>query len=610
MTTKADPQAGTVPPSSAKQNADRPPFPDTPMAFCRWIALNFLPWRLLLLLSITVLSVASMSMTPWVVGRIIDLLPEAIDSSDATRLMTWFGWLLVVWLIGPVLGRLYTFVNAFTLPKLTSLVARELFNYTLRQPTHFFQNTFTGALTQRIRRAAQSGPDLVEYFVLQFAQVAVGILVAGILIFQAVPMYGLAYVGFALVFLMVSMWMAKRVLKVGRVLGEARSRVTGQLADSIGTIDLVHSFGASDHESERLSERLNEEALRGKQARFWFSAMRIVQLALTAGFMSILVWFALQRALLGDLSVGTVAMLLTIGLQLAMSITSLGDYILDFYLQLGEVNESLDVLAVPLKNQDVADAQQLIVEQGEIECRELTFGYDQQKLLFNQFSLTVKPGEKVGLVGPSGAGKTTLIKLLTRRFTLNQGQILMDGQDIRERRRESLARQVAEVSQTAELFHRSVRDNIRYGRTDASDEAVIAAAQAAQCHDFIQALPFGYDTLVGERGVKLSGGERQRIAIARAILKDAPVLLLDEATSALDSESEAAIQRALKLLMQGRTVIAIAHRLSTVVSMDRILYMEDGRIIESGSHSELLELNGGYARLWQRQIEGFAEQAL
>ena len=445
---------------------------------------------------------------------------------------------------------------------------------------------------------------------LQFAQVAVGILVAGILIFQAVPMYGLAYVGFALVFLMVSMWMAKRVLKVGRVLGEARSRVTGQLADSIGTIDLVHSFGASDHESERLSERLNEEALRGKQARFWFSAMRIVQLALTAGFMSILVWFALQRALLGDLSVGTVAMLLTIGLQLAMSITSLGDYILDFYLQLGEVNESLDVLAVPLKNQDVADAQQLIVEQGEIECRELTFGYDQQKLLFNQFSLTVKPGEKVGLVGPSGAGKTTLIKLLTRRFTLNQGQILMDGQDIRERRRESLARQVAEVSQTAELFHRSVRDNIRYGRTDASDEAVIAAAQAAQCHDFIQALPFGYDTLVGERGVKLSGGERQRIAIARAILKDAPVLLLDEATSALDSESEAAIQRALKLLMQGRTVIAIAHRLSTVVSMDRILYMEDGRIIESGSHSELLELNGGYARLWQRQIEGFAEQAL
>ena len=583
-----------------------PPFPETPLAFCRWIAWRFLPGRLALLLTITVLSTASMATTPWVVGQLVDRLPPAIADSDLAQVVGWFGLLLIVWLVGPVLGRLYTFVNAFTLPKLAGLVSAALFDYTLKHPTRFFQNTFTGALTQRIRRAAQGGPDLVEYFVLQFAQVAVGIVVAGFWIFQAVPVYGLAYLGFTLAFLLVSMWMARRVLAIGRALGEARSRVTGQLADAIGAVDLVHSFGAHDHEAARLQQRIDLEVRRGKKARVWFSAMRVAQLALTAGFMSVLVWFALQRAVAGELSVGTVAMLLTIGLQLAMSITSLGDYILDFYLKLGEVKESLDVIAVPLLNQDARDAVPLKADAGRIECHALSFGYDGLKPVFEGFDLSIEPGEKVGLVGPSGAGKSTLFKLLTRRYPLVGGRVLIDGQDIANLQRETIAHQVAEVTQTAELFHRSVMENIRYGRPDATDEEVMDAARAAQCDAFIRALPKGYDTLVGERGVKLSGGERQRIAIARAILKDAPILLLDEATSALDSESEAAIQQALARLMRGRTVIAIAHRLSTVVSMDRILYLEDGQLIESGDHETLLAHQGGYARLWDRQVAGYS----
>lgn len=576
------------------------------MAFCRWIAFRFLPGRLALLLGLTVASTVSLSTTPWVVGRIVDALPDAISGAEPVSTLTgWFGLLLLVWLVGPVLGRLYTFVNAYTLPRLSGLISDALFAFTLRQPTRFFQDNFTGALTQRIRRAANSGPNLVEFFVLQFAQVAIAILVAGFWITQAVPLYGLAYAGFSVLFLAVSLLMARHIMRVGKALGEARSRVTGQLADALGAVDVVHSHGAWQFERERLNERLQTEVRRGRDARCWLSLMRVVQLALTAGFMSLLVWFALQRAVGGELSVGSVAMLLTIGLQLAMSITSLGDHILNFYMELGEVNESLDALAVPLANQDVVDARPFDAVTGRIDCRELGFFYHPERPIFDDFSLHVRASEKVGLVGPSGGGKSTLFKLLTRRYSLSAGRIEIDGQDITGVQRNSLARQVAEVTQTAELFHRSVRENIRYGAPGASDDAVVAAAEAAQCHAFITALPNGYDTLVGERGVKLSGGERQRIAIARALLKDAPILLLDEATSALDSESEAAIQQALVRLMAGRTVIAIAHRLSTVVSMDRILYMEAGRVVESGTHSELLARQGGYARLWARQVDAF-----
>ena len=581
------------------------PFPSTPLAFCRWMALRFLPGRLLLLLVITIFATTSTATTPWVVGQLVDRLPAAIGAKDVNQVVGWFGLLLVVWLVGPVLGRVYTFVNAFTLPKLSGLVGMAIFDYTLKQPTNFFQNTFTGALTQRIRNVSRSGPDLVEYFVQQFVQVALGIAVAGFWVYQAVPAYGMAFLGFTLVFLAVSLWMALKVSVVGRALGEAQSRVTGQLADAIGSIDLVHSFGAHDYESNRLQQRIDLEVKCGKEARFWFSAMRVAQLSLTTGFMSVLVWFALQRAIAGELSVGTVVMLLTTGLQLAMSITNLGDYILNFYLKLGEVKEGLDVIATPLINQDLPNALPLNAVQGRIECQSLFFGYNGLKPVFNGFDISIAAGEKVGLVGPSGAGKSTLFKLLTRRYPLSDGRVLIDGQDLTQLQRETVARQVAEVTQTAELFHRSIKENIRYGRPNATDDEVVAAASAAQCDVFVLALPKGYDTLVGERGVKLSGGERQRIAIARAILKDAPILLLDEATSALDSESEAAIQRALTQLMQGRTVIAIAHRLSTVVSMDRILYMENGHLVESGRHESLLAHQGGYARLWERQVAGY-----
>lgn len=592
-------------PSIQNKPVNSAQFPTEPLAFCRWVAIKYLPGRLAILLAITVLSTASMTTTPWVVGQLIDRLPEAISTHAYNQVSGWFMLLILVWLVGPILGRFYTFVNAFTMPKLAGYVGTLLFDYTLKHPTQFFQNTFTGALTQRIRRASQSTPDLIEYFVLQFAQVAIGILVAGFWIFQSVPIYGFAYIGFTIIFFAASMVMAKRILHVGRALGSARAKVTGQLADSVGAVDLVHSFGAHAHESARLQKRIDHEVLRGKEARIWFSIMRITQLTLTAGFMSILVWFALQRAIAGELSIGSVVMLLTIGLQLAMTITNLGDYLLDFYMKLGEIKESLDVIAIPLSNQDAVQSTPLSIEKGVITFTNINFAYNGLAPIFNDLSLTIQAGERVGLVGSSGAGKSTLFKLLTRRYPLTSGHISIDDQDIATHQRNSIATQVAEVTQTSEMFHRSVLENIRYGRQNATDEEVMTAAKYAQCDEFIQCLPNGYQTLVGERGIKLSGGERQRIAIARAMLKDAPILLLDEATSSLDSKSEAAIQVALEKLMQGRTVIAIAHRLSTIVSMDRILYMEQGQVIESGTHQQLLAQNGGYAQLWLHQVAGY-----
>lgn len=598
------------PNSVSTTNKQDKPFPTEPLAFCRWVAFKYAPVKLAILFAMTALSTGSLATTPWVIGQLIDILPTAISDHAYDVISSWFVLLILAWLVGPLLGRCYTLVNAYTMPKLVGDVASLLFEYTLKHPTRFFQNTFTGALTQRIRGASQGAPELIEHFVLQFAQVGVGILVAGYWIFRSVPAYGFAYIGFTLVFFTVSILMAKQILHVGKALGAARAKVTGQLADSIGAVDLVHSFGAHGYEAARLQKRIDHEVLCGKEARIWFGIMRITQLALTAGFMSALVWFALQRAVAGELSIGAVAMLLTIGIQLAMNITSLGDYLLQFYMKLGEVKESLDVIAIPLLNQDAVKATVLNIKQGTIKLNDISFAYDELKPVFTNLSLNITAGEKIGLVGSSGAGKSTLFKLLTRRYPLNDGQILIDDQNIAVSLRNSIANQVAEVTQTSELFHRSILENIRYGRQNATDEEVLNAAKHAQCDEFVQSLPNGYNTLVGERGVKLSGGERQRIAIARAILKDAPILLLDEATSALDSKSEAAIQVALAKLVLGRTVIAIAHRLSTVVSMDRILYMEHGQVVESGSHQQLLEHNGGYAQLWQHQISGYESMRL
>jgi ATP-binding cassette subfamily B protein len=318
---------------------------------------------------------------------------------------------------------------------------------------------------------------------------------------------------------------------------------------------------------------------------------------------------AIRDTLSGAITVGAFTMIFLLGTMIARAVQELSYRMLDFFEQLGTLAEALELVTQEHEIVDKADAKPVAVRLGEIVFEDISFSHADGHPVFQGLNLRIKAGEKVGLVGKSGAGKSTLVKLLRRQFEPQGGRILIDGQDIAEVTWDSVNEAIAEVQQMPGVFHRPVRDNIRYSKPEAEERIVVAAAKDAHAHDFISGREAGYDTIVGEQGIKLSGGERQRVAIARALVKDAKILVLDEATSSLDSESEHLIQEALFELMRGRTVIAIAHRLSTIVGMDRIVYLENGRIVEQGSHVELIARGGPYAQLWNRQVGGFIDAA-
>ncbi|WP_075882002.1 ABC transporter ATP-binding protein [Vreelandella massiliensis] len=586
------------------QPSGQPPFPGSPIAFTAWAVRRFIPRRACLMVLTAVLAAGLQAFIPFVIGRLVDAVTAVAEGTTAPQEIAWlFAALVACWLLGPLFQRLYVLVNAYTVPRLRADVTNRLFAWTTGHAPQFFHDRFAGALTQRVRQAADGAGWLLNEVAAAGPRTFVTLLVSGGLIATTLPQFVVAYVVFAGLFVAVAVVMAYFGVEFSRRMAEARSRVSGRLADSFGNAEVMRDFAGARYEQRVLDGVVAEEYRWTRNARLYFTAMRVALLLITVGFMTGLTWVALGHASEGTLSAGDIAMLLTIGVNLAMVITELGDDVLECFEFVGILRESLGSLAAPHAIVDAPGAPPLEVTDGVIELDKVRYGYADGTRVFDGLTLTIGAGERVGLVGPSGAGKSTLLKLLARHHTLEEGGIRIDGQDIAAVEWESLHRKLAKVSQSNELFHRSIRDNIRYARPEATDREVEEAARAAHCHDFIASRPGGYDAVVGERGVKLSGGERQRITIARALLKDAPILLLDEATASLDSESEAAIQAALWRLMEGRTVIAIAHRLSTVTRMDRILYMEAGRIVEAGSHAELLRRNGGYAAMWRRQAE-------
>ena len=484
--------------------------------------------------------------------------------------------------------------------------------HVVRQSWAFFQNDFAGRIANRVM---QTGPAIRETVVALITGVWY-ILVYGtsalLLLGSADPWLALPVILWFAGYLVLLRVLVPRMRDRSKAVSEARSALTGRIVDSYTNILTVKLFARAREEDAYI-----RDAVDGHTDMF-YQSLRLntlfslclsslnAMLVTGTGGVAIFLWTR------GQVEVGTVAMALPLAWQIVSVAGWVAYQVTTIFENIGVVQEGMMTIARPIALTDRPDAAALEVPRGEIRFEDVRFGYGRATGVIEGLTLTVRPGEKIGLIGRSGAGKSTLVNLLLRFFDLEGGRILIDGQDIAAVTQESLRSQISMVTQDTSLLHRSIRDNIRYGRSQATDAEIVAAARLAHAEEFIAELEDwkgrrGYDAQVGERGVKLSGGQRQRVAIARVILKDAPVLVLDEATSALDSEVEAAIQSSLGTLMAGKTVIAIAHRLSTIARMDRLIVLDRGRIVEQGTHHELLALGGHYAALWRRQSGGFID---
>jgi ATP-binding cassette subfamily B protein len=420
--------------------------------------------------------------------------------------------------------------------------------------------------------------------------------------------YALAFIVISVAYFALLYWRMKKQMPYNRSLSSSESKTTAKVADTITNVATVRSFAGETIEAKLFHKQTSEtrkayEGLRNAQAKNeLISQTGTTIIEILAFGMGILAITVLNSP------IGALYLTLTYTLGLTERLWQFMFIVKNINRALGDSADMTEILQLETAIKDSPQAQESHIHRGRIEFKDVNFSYGKDEdHLFKGLGFVIKPGEQVGLVGHSGGGKSSLVQLLSRVMDINSGEIIIDGQDIKDLRQRDLRKAIAYVPQEPLLFHRSLIENIRYGRPEASDEEVVAVAKMAHAHEFIQKLSDGYETLVGERGVKLSGGQRQRVAIARAMLKNAPILVLDEATSALDSESEVLIQDALWKLMEGRTAIVIAHRLSTIQKMDRILVMEGGKIAEQGSHKDLLKNNGIYAKLWSHQSGGFIE---
>ena len=494
-------------------------------------------------------------------------------------------------------------------PALRRRVRRELFAWLQLHSQRYFLSNFAGSIANRIAEVSMGVAQVIWTVLFDFWPLAIAFSVSQVLLAQVNARLAAVLGAWIVVYVVVSFLLARRCRRYAREYAAARSAVSGTIVDSVSNIMTAKLFARRDFERRYLDDYLATEVERAR-ATFWFmEGIRWFQFLAALVLMLAVIGYALRLHGSGAMTAGQFAMAASLALLLIEQARGLSRRFLEFFEFLGNINDGVGMIVRPHEVVDAPGAGPLAVAGGEIRFEHVDFAYGPERPVFTDLNLTLRAGERVGLVGYSGSGKSTLVNLVLRLFEPQAGRILIDGQDVRTVTQESLRAAVAMIPQDPLLFHRSLMDNIRYGRLDASDEEVIAAAQRAHAHEFIIATELGYDALVGERGVKLSGGQRQRIALARAILKASPILLLDEATSALDSVTEKLIQQSLDFLMRGRTVVVIAHRLSTLASMDRIVVFHEGRIVEDGSHVELLARDGHYAHMWAMQAGGFLPEA-
>ena len=518
---------------------------------------------------------------------ILTLAPMLFNNIVLVRILDWLDWSLDA--------------------KCGEYLSQMAFNAVINQSMTFHANHFSGSLTSQANKLAGAFIDFKSNFVWDLYPLILTIIYAIVAAVLVSPPFALVLTIFTVAFTTIAIVIYRKTAYREEEMASAENKQTGQLADAVTNVINVKSYAREEYEKSRFTKATK----RTKEATFGLAKASFVRnLSLNSvqaiTYVTIIILIVMSHEWFG-LTVANVVFLYSVSSTLMSRLWDIGHVLRTMNRAFGNAKEMVEVLDLPYIVDDKTD-KPLDIKEGAIDFCHVAFQHDEQKSkLFNDFSLIVPAGKTVGLVGISGSGKTTLTKLLLRFADVSSGAIYIDGQDIRDVTQKTLREAISYVPQESTLFHRSVYDNIIYGRPGATKEEVYKAARLANADKFIRELPDGYDTMVGERGVKLSGGQRQRIAIARAILKDAPILVLDEATSALDSESEALIQEALANLMKGRTSIVVAHRLSTIAGLDEIVVLDDGKIVEQGSHKELLKKGGEYAKLWSRQSGAFLE---
>ena len=502
--------------------------------------------------------------------------------------------------------RFATFADSYFTAKTTADIANYCFAYLHKHSFEYFNSNFVGSLVKRVKWFVRAFEVIIDRTSWSLLPLAINILIIAFVLFQVNFWLGLGVTSWTIIFLVINWFFTKYKLKYDIARSEAETATTRVLADTVTNNSNVKLFNGYKRELRSFAQVIDD--WRQTRMTTWTlgNIIEAVQGFLMTGLEIGIFYLAIRLWQKDILTVGDFVLIQAYLVNIFMRTWEFGRVIRSIYENLADAEEMTVILTTPHEITDIPDAKKLKVTDKKIEFQNVTFNYHRTRSALKNFNLTINPGERLALIGPSGAGKTTIIRLLLRMYDVTSGRILIDGQDITKVTQESLWQNISLVPQDPILFHRPLMENIRYGNPKATDKEVITAAKLSHCHEFIIKSPDGYDTYVGERGIKLSSGERQRVAIARAILRNAPILVLDEATSSLDSESEFFIQDALDKLIKGKTVIVIAHRLSTIRKMDRIVVIDNKGIVEDGSHQQLISLSKGmYRRLWELQAGGF-----
>lgn len=559
------------------------------------------PWLILAVILGVCGGISTDFVTPYIYKIIIDLANGGTENYQAI-----FHTLIIGFILTLILDHAWRIASLGSIKLQTEVIKRIYFNCfeTIQNHSYrFFANNFTGGLVKKVNRFATSYDRIFNNITWTFLTLAARI-VGSLSVFLFIDYrIAIAFIAWLLILLIALRWFLNYHVQYESAATKAETKTSGHLADTITNFENIKVFSSLAYEQRNFRKLIHEAA--HKQAKSWYIFEFFFWLK--SAFMAIgefgIMFFALKLWQNGEITIGTVVLVQAYLASIMYRLWDLTHVLKEIYSNLADAEEMMEIMQQKTEINDRRNAKELKIKSGSIEFKSVTYLHDKSKPLFQNFNIKIKPQEKVAIVGESGAGKSTFVKLLLRFYDTQSGEILIDQQPIKNIKQKSLRSQIAFVPQDSIMFHRSIMENIRYGRLDATDAEVIEAAKLARCHEFILKTKAGYETTVGERGIKLSGGERQRIAIARAILKNAPILVLDEATSSLDSKSEQAIQEALNNLMQNKTVIAIAHRLSTIRAMDRIIVVENGKVLEEGRHDELLAKDAHYAELWRIQSQ-------